>query len=592
MAILWVGAAGARDVIQTDWSLGGGTPGPVSEWGAAFDGATEISWLAVADQVTLSQVPLSAPRAHLINDAFMGSFGMDAGDIDGDGDTDLVGAADASGVVLLWRNDGNNPVTFTEEIIDAALPGASAVFIADVDGDGRQDIVGSGHQSSYTLLWWRNDGFWTRQTIATGWAGAYEVYVADVDRDGHLDVLSAAYTAQEIAWWRNDGQEPITWTKHSIATSFAGAHSVWSADFDDDGDTDLVGCGALDNEIAWWRNDGGWPINWVKTTLSTSFTGARSVKAADLDGDGREDIVGICWSNHVKWWRNLGGDPLTFDEQMIDSYVYGGHFVDVADINGDGRCDVLAAACLSHDVLWWSNDGGSWTRHFVDGDVTNAIQAHAGDFDGDGDLDVMATSYYLGTFTWWEVTEFVSSGTLESSILDAEAMPQGVSCEWDADLPADGAIYLQVRSSNDPDDLGDWSPEMREPGPLGDLERYIQYRARLETTDPDEAPILHEIRLNWASSSVGPYDKDESLIHWEGANPLCERASLALIVAQAQHMRVTLHDTGGRRVALLHEGPLVAGKHEFTIRGLGPGLYFLRTSERERNHSQRIVILP
>jgi hypothetical protein len=82
-----------------------------------------------------------------------------------------------------------------------------------------------------------------------------------------------------------------SFTAADIATSADGAWSVYAADMDGDGDMDIVSASALDNTIAWYENNGAADPTWTATDIATSADDARSVFAADMDGDGDMDIV-------------------------------------------------------------------------------------------------------------------------------------------------------------------------------------------------------------------------------------------------------------------------------------------------------------
>ena len=198
----------AESFTQTDWSSGPGDPGPANEWGEVFDSTDDVSWFAVPGQIALSSTPLASPMEHRLDDAFNGAISVYACDIDDDGDTDIIGSAYYTDDVKLWLNDGGDPITWSEHT---------------VDGD---------------------------------FTDPCEVYAADVDSDGRTDILGSAYGDALISWWRNDGGNPSDWVENIIREGYHGAHDVWAGDLDGDADTDVVGVAAEDDEITWWRNDG------------------------------------------------------------------------------------------------------------------------------------------------------------------------------------------------------------------------------------------------------------------------------------------------------------------------------------------------
>ncbi len=594
----------AQGIQQTDWSGGGGVTGPVTDWEDRFDAAGGVSWQSVPGRMALSSSALGSPVEHLINDEYYLSFGIDSADLDGDGDTDIVGVAEGSRTVAVWWNEGGSPPTLVKEVIDTVNE-PSAIRAADISGDGLPDVVVAMNPAVGKIRWWRNDGgapvTWTRGDIDMDWGSSFEVFTDDVDGDGRADVLSTSYDRKEVAWWHNDGGDSISWTKHTVDAGFDGAHSVCTGDFDGDGDRDLVAAAAVDNQVAWWRNDGGDPISWTKTVIDTQFTGGRSVCTADFDGDGDTDIAGTCWSNHVKWWRNDGGDPVVWTEFVVRTLFDGGHSIRAADLNGDGRTDILAAGFVADLVAWWENAGGdpvSWIEHTVAAGYNGAIEVHSGDVDGDGDLDMLSTSYNLGEFTWWEISEFGESGELTGSILDTQGSQPG-SIEWSSIEPPGTSLAFQIRSSEDPEDLGGWSSNITTPGSLGGLGRYVQYRVLLASIDPNVSPILDQVVFGPPLMGV-----ESSSTHKPGRalavrpNPFNPLTTLSFSLEKNGPVRLTVFSTSGRRVRALADGRFSSGIHELTWDGtddlgrtLPSGVYWIRLEAGDRRDTRKMVLL-
>ena len=90
----------------------------------------------------------------------------------------------------------------------------------------------------FTGFLWAQPSF-TGRTISSSADYAWSVYAADIDNDGDLDVLSASYSDDKIAWYENDGAADPSFTARTITTSADGARSVFAADIDGDGDLDI-----------------------------------------------------------------------------------------------------------------------------------------------------------------------------------------------------------------------------------------------------------------------------------------------------------------------------------------------------------------
>merc|ERR1712146_445914 len=96
-----------------------------------------------------------------------------------------------------------------------------------------------------------------------------------------------------------------------------GARSVHAADLDGDGDLDILSASLHDDEIAWYRNNGAGTFS-DQIIISTDADAAFSAYAADLDGDGDLDILSASLNDDkIAWYRNNGHG--TFSDQIIVS---------------------------------------------------------------------------------------------------------------------------------------------------------------------------------------------------------------------------------------------------------------------------------
>ncbi len=81
------------------------------------------------------------------------------------------------------------------------------------------------------------------------------IYSADINQDSDSDIIVCSYTADAVYWVDNYYNHDLTqWNKHLIATNVLGATSVYAADLDNDGDQDLLSASLLDDKIAWYEN--------------------------------------------------------------------------------------------------------------------------------------------------------------------------------------------------------------------------------------------------------------------------------------------------------------------------------------------------
>jgi hypothetical protein len=595
----------AEEAIQTDWSGGGGTSGPVLEWADRFDSAAGLSFSAIPGQLALSSTALASPVEQLVDSSHVGAIGVGVGDVDNDGDLDIVGTAQTSGMVLLWENDGADPPGFTEHTV-ATPPGAAGIDVADIDADGRLDMVISMVDPRNKIVWKQNQGgdpiVWGNQVIQNPWRDAWEISTGDVDGDGNLDVMCTCWSTADVTWWRNDGNDPIAWTPHLVDGSLMGAHSVRGADLDGDGDMDLAAAAGLGHKIVVYWSDGADSITWTRQEVETGFTGARSVWIDDIDRDGDLDIAGICWTSDLAWWSNDGGDPVVWTRQTITVSADGGHALCIADLNGDDRPDILTATNGNNRITWWENGGGSpivWTERVVSDTFEGSISVRAGDVDGDGDLDPVGVCWGGDQFSWWEATEFDSSGELTSSILDAGTGTSAGTIDWNAVEPAGTGIVFQVRSSDDPGNLGSWSNDITGPGSLpGPTGRYLQYRALLETSDTDVSAILKDVTLDLTQAGIIDQSVLSTIRLSAHPNPFRPQLTVSLSLPAREQVRLGVFDVMGREVHSIVAGSLEPGDHRWSWDGYGrdgsllaPGVYWLCLEAGGTHRSRELVLL-
>jgi hypothetical protein len=338
--------------------------------------------------------------------SFDGAASVWPTDIDGDGDLDVVGAASAGHDVKWWENANGDGTSWQEHNVDTYFRGACWVHSGDIDDDGDMDIVAAASTDD-DITWWENtDGngdSWTEHTIDGSFNGAAAALAVDIDADGDLDVLGAAVSGHDITWWENDSGDGSVWTEHTIDGTFLGASGVCAADIDADGDLDVLGAGYFKDEISWWENTDGEGGSWTEHAVDSDFDDARSLCSADLDGDGDADIVaGGKSAGDVSWWENTDGAGGAWEEHSVETAFNGVSCVCVADIDGDGYSDILGTAETDHDVIWWENDAGLQAT-FNAPTWTNLLDTSSGLF-----------AYLTNTASISETTQYVVTGWIRT----------------------------------------------------------------------------------------------------------------------------------------------------------------------------------
>ncbi len=331
-------------------------------------------------------------------------------DLDNDGDQDIVSIADQ--VVAWHRNDGGLPPNFTRFIITEGLEGGRWIHAADIDGDGDKDLA-IADTTSNRILWFENQlaapgavPSFIPYLVTDRAKGVRDVHTADLDGDGDLDLYSASGVGDTVTWYEQTRTPAITFVERVIIDTLQYPRSSFAADLNFDGRLDLMSASAEDNTVAWFENKGGVGLSWALRVLTRAMDGARHIYAADLDGDGDMDIIaGAERSNTIAWYENKRGNPTNFVEHILSNTATGIHAIVAGDADHDGDMDVFAALESGERVMWYENNGTrtpSFQEHTI---ATNFRIAHSisvSDLDNDGDLDVIATSRAGGQVAWFE----------------------------------------------------------------------------------------------------------------------------------------------------------------------------------------------
>jgi len=363
------------------------------------NGDTSVAWFANLDGRG-SFGPLL-----LITDELNKPTGLDIGLIDGDDRPDVLTSSFWDDRLAWYYNDLPGSGQFLgPQDISLAMDATTTVATADVDGDGDLDVLGTDIEDvSNKAVWFPNDGLGTLGEpvpISLHAVGTRSLFPADFDGDGDRDV---AFNVEDfpgfIVWQENTTGLGDFGVVHTVTDQVKAAFSISGGDLDGDGDVDLLSASQDDDKIAWYRNTDGLGTFGPQLVLSTSSDHARSVRASDLDGDGDLDVLAASYlDDTVAWFENLDGAGAFGAEQVITATAKGARMALAADVDGDGDQDVVSTSFLDDVTAWYENlDGqaGAFAQHVIfDGSTVGATAVQVADVDGDGDADVVLASAY------------------------------------------------------------------------------------------------------------------------------------------------------------------------------------------------------
>lgn len=254
-----------------------------------FDGDGVADLVAGYDGTALTFVRGGGRRLHLPADHEWpdGTYSLCAGDFNRDGHLDIAAAPLSGAAVTIGSGDGHGGFVATSAF---ALGGASASFLAagDLDGDGRTDLVLSEPWELFDVLLGRDGPRLERsQTYRAEGSTIDASAIADLDGDGHADVL-AQVSASGPTVLPGDGAGHLAARRPALPlTGHADAAAL--ADLDLDGNLDAVL--AADDQATVWvlLGDGRGGFARAPDLVTTGV--ALGLAVADLDGDGLPDIA-------------------------------------------------------------------------------------------------------------------------------------------------------------------------------------------------------------------------------------------------------------------------------------------------------------
>jgi hypothetical protein len=319
------------------------------------------------------------------------------GDLRKSGKLDLVASG---GYIYLGNGDGTlgQPMALPLGTMITCGP----VAIADVNGDGKPDIVlgcydqNAGHSDLEVFLG-VGDGTFTGPTTLPGPTVAFgSIVVGDLNHDGKPDLVLAGFESANniVAFLYNgDGTFHISWTRHPAANNVS---ALALADLNGDGNLDLVAAvGPPEAKVFLGKGDGTFEAPATDFALGT---GANELALADFNGDGKLDLAESGNTRgHMPIHNNYGvltgaGDG-TFQKAQIVTGPLGGaaRGLIAADMDGDGKVDLVMIEFINEEVTILYGNGDGTFGNAVSYGFPQGFEGRflVGDLNGDGKLDIL-----------------------------------------------------------------------------------------------------------------------------------------------------------------------------------------------------------
>lgn len=436
-----------------------------------------------------------------------GSDGLDdptaiaTGDIDGDGDIDVISTSQLDKNISWYKNlDGNG--NFARPIvIENNLFSAFNLYLIDLDGDIDLDILVSSERYEEDKIFWYentdgNGNFGAKQLIYTYVFDGGNIFInhSDIDDDGDIDILCVTYGTNQSLWLENNNGVFIEHIigSYSYIPSFISAENIngdnkldlvvasYSADIiyfyegidglgtfgnpilitdvvddireyyfkdiDNDDDNDLVTL--YKNKTAWFENLDGLGTFGTRQIIQSDF-GLQSIAAIDVEIDGDWDIITAdASSDKIILNKNLDGLGDFGPEIIIDPLFDIPVRIISADLNGDGYGDIISTSAIDQTVDWYENLEGSGNfgrRKTITGLTDGPWTVDSGDLDGDGLKDIVSAAHEGDKIVWFKNLD--NNGLFSSQQIIGYHQ-EGTNFVQMVDIDADGDLDILATTNS------------------------------------------------------------------------------------------------------------------------------------------------
>ncbi|MFC1719115.1 FG-GAP repeat domain-containing protein [Candidatus Poribacteria bacterium] len=287
----------------------------------------------------------------------------------------------------------NSVLKFRHEVIDPEPNGShqDVCLIADINGNGRNDIVIGAFKGEDNLVWYESPT-WKRHVISTASLEAGGD-VMDITGNGRLDIVAGQLTGKELYWFENPEDPTQQWTRRIIDDTILDYHDQAFGDVNGDGKMELVALSKRDDLGVYYDIPDDPRVEpWPESCKHVIYEGLKleGLAILDIDGDGINEVIAgtnIFKPNEKPQqpWKRL---PIVEGWQATRAAV--------ADLNGDGILDIVLCEAETHPARLAWFEGPDWKMHSLRDDIFHGHSLAIADFNGDGLPDIFVGEMGLG----------------------------------------------------------------------------------------------------------------------------------------------------------------------------------------------------
>ena len=298
-------------------------------------------------------------------------------------------------------------IEFIAHDIEPKFPGGYSVAAVDVNHDGKLDVIGVS-QRVQEMAWYENPS-WERHVMAEGYAGIVNFAASDIDGDGIPEVAFQSSFAMQAAnslginWIAHANGDPRQPWKVEKIDQFPTSHHVGWADLDGDGRKELINAPLIgekslaptydqDRASLFWYSSKDWKRHVIATDIPGIIHRVRPVK---WDSGARDQLLVASFEGIALYRASGSGDAMNFEKQLLSpGHVEKAPRLGTSDVAvGTQRGKRFLASVEpwhGNEIVVYALNGSKWERTVIFSGMTEGHEVALADLNGDGLDDVIA----------------------------------------------------------------------------------------------------------------------------------------------------------------------------------------------------------